>query len=37
MQIIMDDSVILLIYGLMLAVIIGLFVAAYFLYKRVRD
>lgn len=33
----MDDSVILLIYGLMLAIIIGLFYAAYRLYKAARE
>jgi len=34
MQVIMDDSVILIVYALMLAVIIALFIAAYMLYKK---
>lgn len=37
MQVILDDSVVLLVYALMLAVIVALFVAAYFLYKRVKE
>ena len=32
MQVILDDSVVLIVYALMLALIIGLFVGAYILY-----
>lgn len=35
MQVIMDDSVIVLVYALMAALIIALFVGAYYLYKKV--
>jgi hypothetical protein len=34
MQVIMDDSVVLIVYALMLTVIIALFFAAYMLYKK---
>ena len=34
MKVIMDDSIVLIVYAVMLAIIIALFVGAYFLYKR---
>ena len=37
MEVLLDDSIILLVYALILAIIIGLFVGAYVLYKRARD
>ena len=37
MEVLLDDSIILLVYALILAIIIGLLVGAYVLYKRARD
>jgi len=34
MQVLFDDSVIIIVYALMLALIIGLFIGAYTLYKK---
>jgi len=34
MQVLFDDSVIIIVYALMLALIIGLFIGAYMLYKK---
>ena len=34
MEVIMDDSVVLIVYALMIAVIIALFIGAYLLYKK---
>jgi|FrelakmetLWP11LW_1041352.scaffolds.fasta_scaffold64021_1 ABC-type dipeptide/oligopeptide/nickel transport system permease component len=34
MKVLMDDSVVLIVYAVMLAIIIALFVGAYYLYKR---
>ena len=37
MEVLLDDSIILLVYALILALIIGLLIGAYTLYKRAVD
>ena len=37
MEVLLDDSIILLVYALIFVIIIGLFAGAYVLYKRAKD
>ena len=34
MQVLMDDSIVLIVYALMIIAIIGIFIAAYQIYKK---